>query len=286
MRTQTLLIAAAGALAAVITSSQAQTVYSQNVVGYVNTAIPGGYAFTLINNPLNGTTNGAEQVMPGLTGGESIYIWNGSGYYVYNYAGPTVGTSAGFQSDWVDGSAQPPAAPTIPGDQKDTSNFGVYWAPQPILTPGEGFFVQNPNGNETNTFTGTVVTTNSQTVSGGYAYSMLASAIPVGGNAETNSALNLTANFQGGELVFVWNGSGYYVYDYAGANVGTGAGFQSDWVDGSAQPPAAPTIPGDQKDTSNFGVYWAPPLQLSVGQGIFIQNPNSSENWSQTITNL
>jgi hypothetical protein len=281
MRTKTLLIAAA-ALAAAVTSSQAQTVYSQNVVGYVNTTLPSGL-YTLINNPLNGTTNGAENILSGITGGETILLWNGHGYYAYSYAGAGVGTGLGFQSDWEDGAAAPPSAPTVPGDQTDTSD-GVYWAPQPVIAPGAGFFLLNPNGNETNTFTGTVVTTNNVSLASGL-YSLVASAIPVAGSAESNNVINLTASFQGGETVLAWNGHGYYAYSYAGAGVGTGLGFQSDWEDGAAAPPSHPTVPGDQTDTSD-GVYWAPDLQLTVGQGFFVLNPNSTEHWSQTITNI
>src|SRR5579864_5383251 len=121
MRTKTLLIASAGALAAAITSSQAQTVYSQNVVGYVNTPLPNGQ-YTLVNNPLNGTTNGASSVLTGFTGGENLLIWHGTGYYGYTYGGLNSGTGLGFQSDWTDANAVPPAPPTIPGDQTDTSD--------------------------------------------------------------------------------------------------------------------------------------------------------------------
>jgi len=83
----------------------------------------------------------------------------------------------------------------------------------------------------------------------------------------------------------VWNGHGYFVYTFQGAGVGTGLGYQSDWTDGSSAPPAAPSIPGVQTDTVD-GLYWTPALQLSVGQGIFIQNPNSAEQWTQVITNI
>ncbi len=53
---KTLLIAAA-ALAASLIPSQAQ-VYSQNIVGYVNTAIPGGGALTLVANPIQTVVGG------------------------------------------------------------------------------------------------------------------------------------------------------------------------------------------------------------------------------------
>jgi hypothetical protein len=53
MRTKTLFIAAA-VLAAGIGSSVAQTVYSANIVGYVNATVPAG-GFALIANPLDAT---------------------------------------------------------------------------------------------------------------------------------------------------------------------------------------------------------------------------------------
>ena len=143
MRTKTLLIAAA-ALAAAVTSSNAQsTVYSQNVVGYVNTVLPGSGVLSLVANPLNGTTNSVSTILPSLVGGESVLVWNGGGYYVYVYQGAGVGTGLGFQSDWTDGNAFPPSPPLIPGDQTDSGD-GFYWAPTPTLSVGQGFFVQNP----------------------------------------------------------------------------------------------------------------------------------------------
>ncbi len=281
MRTKTLLIAAA-ALAAAVTSSNAQsTVYSQNIVGYVNTVIPGGFAFSMIANPLSGAATNAEAVLPAITGGESLLIWNGGGYYTYTYIGAGAGTGSGFQSDWIDGNSAPPAPPAIPGDQTDTAD-SVYWAPEPTLKPGQGAFIQNPNVTITNTFTGTALLTNSVSINGGFAFSMLASTIPVGGGVQTNNAISLTSNFTGGETVLLWNGGGYYSYTFIGAGAGTGSGFQSDWIDANSAPPAPPAIPGDQTDTSD-SVYWAPQPALTVGQGFFIQNPNASETWTQSL---
>ena len=282
MRTKTLLIASAGALAAAITSSQAQTVYSQNVVGYVNTPLSQGQN-VLICNPLNGTTNSVNTIMPNLQGGEIVNIWTGAGYHSYLYQGAGVGTGLGFQSDWTDNASAPPSPPAIPGDQTDTAD-GVYWAPQPVLNPGQGFFIVSQNQTETNTFTGTVITTNSITLTQGQNL-LVASAIPVGGDVTTNPAITLTKNFGGGEIMNVWNGAGYYSYLYQGAGVGTGLGFQSDWTDNASAPPSHPSIPGDQTDTAD-GVYWAPSPQLSVGQGFFISSQNATETWSQTITNI
>jgi hypothetical protein len=279
MRTKTLLVAAA-ALAAAIGSSHAQTVYSQNVVGYVNTPLPAGQ-FTLVNTPLTGTTNGASTALSGFQGGETLLTWNGGGYYNYTYQGAGAGTSIGFQSDWSDGNATPPAPSHIPGAQTDTSD-SLYWVPQPVLNPGQGYFVSSST-TETNTFTGTVITTNTTTLPAG-AFVLVGSAIPVGGDVSTNPAITLTKNFAGGETMLVWNGGGYYNFTYQGAGAGTSIGFQSDWSDGNATPPAPSHVPGAQTDTSD-SLYWVPPPQLSVGQGIFLSAP-VTETWTQVITNI
>jgi hypothetical protein len=137
MRTKTLLIAAA-ALAAGVLSTQAQPVYSQNVVGYVNQVIPGNGAQSLLVNPLQGTTNDAEQIITSLQGGENILLWTGGGYQVFNY---NAGLKAqGYPSDWIDGGGA-----TIPGNIPDPAN-GVTWVPNPQISVGQAVFYQNPNG--------------------------------------------------------------------------------------------------------------------------------------------
>ena len=64
MRTKTLLLSAA-VLAAGLVASQAQNVYSANVVGYVTfTSKTNAPAFEVINNPLTGTTNTLKGLFP------------------------------------------------------------------------------------------------------------------------------------------------------------------------------------------------------------------------------
>ncbi len=278
MRTKTLLLTAAAFAVGILASRADSPVYSANVVGYVNQVVPGGGVYSMLGNPLQNGTNGASQILTSLSasGGETLFIWSGSGYYVYTYQGPGVGTGLGYQSDWTDGSSPN----NIPGDVYDAVDQ-VYWAPQPILAQGQGFFISNPNSTVTNTYTGTVIATNNTvTIPGGGVYSMLSSTVPVGGNVQTNPAINLTANFgsSGGETLFIWNGTGYYVYTFQGAGVGTGLGYQSDWTDGSSPN----NIPGDVYDAVDQ-VYWTPAPQLNVGQGFFISNPNSAEKWAQGI---
>jgi len=274
---KTLLIAAA-ALAAGVISTQAQ-VYSQNIVGYVNTAIPGNNGLTLINNPLLGPngTNGASQVLTGFVGGETLFVWNNLGYYQYSYAGPGVGTGLGYPSDWYDLNPGTPAA--IPGSVHDTAN-DVWWTPAPQIPQGQGVFVQNPGSTLTNTFVGNVVIQNTNApvaLPGNNALTLVGSTLPIGGDITTT---NWNLPFVGGETVFIWNNLGYYQYSYAGPGVGTGLGYPSDWYDLNPGTPAA--IPGTVHDTAN-DVWWTPPLTVKVGQGFFVQNPGSTLQWKQNL---
>jgi hypothetical protein len=182
MRTKSLLLAAA-ALAAGVLSSQAQTVYSANIVGYVNTALPSGYS--LVNNPLLNSdgTNGAENVFASLQPFDSLLIWNGTGYTAYSYQGP---------GSWIDSNGNPIAAPNV--------------------SPGGAVFYQNNSGGaESNTFVGTVLLTNS--ISLGAGYSFVASTVPVSAPADST---NYSLPFQAFDSVLFWNGSGYTAYSYQG----------------------------------------------------------------------
>jgi hypothetical protein len=274
---KTLLIAAA-ALAAGVITSQAQ-VYSQNVVGYVNTVLPGNNALTLICNPLLGPngTNGATQVLTGLLGGENLFVWNNHGYYAYSFNGAGVGTGLGFPSDWTDLNGGTGAA--IPGDVYDAVNQ-VYWTQPPILKQGQGVFLQNGGTTITNTFVGTAVLSDTNApvaIPGNNALTLLASTVPIGGNV-ANTNYNLP--FLGGENVFVWNNHGYYAYSFNGTGVGTGLGFPSDYTDLNGGTAAA--IPGDVYDAVNQ-VYWTQPLSINVGVGFFVQNGGSTLQWAQNL---
>jgi hypothetical protein len=77
MRTKTLLIAAA-VLAAGIGSSVAQTVYSANIVGYINLQIPTGAS--IIANQLDNGTNDLASLVPNANFGDTVYRWNGTGF--------------------------------------------------------------------------------------------------------------------------------------------------------------------------------------------------------------
>jgi hypothetical protein len=151
MRTKT-LFAAAAIVAAGIASSMAQSVYSLNVVGYVNQVIPSGYS--LIANPLSaGVSNGVNEVMvpPDAC---IVQSFNGISYDTRTLDG----------SDWL---SLPSFAPSSP----------------PTVTPGNGFFFYNPGAAYTNTWVGEVRpapgTTNTMSMPSGY--SLVGSVMPVAG---------------------------------------------------------------------------------------------------------
>jgi len=128
MRTKTLLLTAA-VLAVGLGASVAQSVFSVNAVGYVNVPIVPGY--NLIANPLNGTNNLINTVIPAaaLPNDTECLTWN-----------PV--TQDFNQVDFVD-----------TGVWLD-QNF----VPSPtLLNPGEGVFIHHVHaGNFTLTFVGDV----------------------------------------------------------------------------------------------------------------------------------
>jgi len=183
MRTKTLLIAAT-ALAAGIISSEAQTVYSVNVVGYANVITPAGQ-LALISNPLDlDGINNITNVLKNTPNGTQVQIWNGAGY-----------------------------TPVT------RSSFGVgAWsanATNAFLPPGTGFFIKTPSA-FTNTFIGNVVpaisTSNNLALPAGTLV-LAGTVLPVSGTL-TNSAdqgpdtLNLGVLPPGTQLQ-LWNGNGF-----------------------------------------------------------------------------
>lgn len=218
MRTKTLLIAAA-ALAAAVTSSNAQTtVYSQNIVGYVNQTFvnPGGSYFIVA--PLAGGTNTIESLMSSsLQSGDDVLIWNGNGYDIAYFVGAGNGNPVG--QDWDDANFNPIASPT--------------------LKSAQGFFYQTASGAvETNTWTGTCVLSNSiafNTPGGSYA---VGSTPPVAGALDDPNTINLP--LQSGDDVLVYNGNGYDIFYYVGPGNGNPVG--QNWDDANFNPVVSPTV--------------------------------------------
>lgn len=184
MRTKALLLAAA-ALAAGMITSQAQTVYSANIVGYVNQSLPAGQYQLVAPTLASTSTNAPEDVLPALTQGDEILFWTGSTYAAYTYVSP---------GQWI---------------YPDGATVGA----APNLGNGAGFFYLNNSGiTETNTTVGTVVLTNSVTLPAGV-YTLVGSTPPVSSVLD-GASLNLPL-IQGDE-VLLWDsaGSTYQAYTY------------------------------------------------------------------------
>lgn len=120
MRTKTLLLTAALAAAGLATS-MAQTVYSVNAVGYVNTVLPVG--FSIVSNPLNASNNNVTNLFNGAPDGVTVYKYTGTSFKT---------TSFDLFAGWSDSSI--------------------------TVVPGEAVFVKVPAGSKfTNTFVGEVM---------------------------------------------------------------------------------------------------------------------------------
>jgi len=217
MRTKTLLIASAVALTAAVTSTQAQTVYSQNIVGYVNQVFGTAGASYFVAAPLVGTNTQVETLMSSaLNSGDDILVWNGGGYDIHYYIGPGNGNPTG--DDWDNASFTPEASPTV--------------------SPGQGFFYQSNSGNvETNTWTGTCVLSNQISFPTAGASYAIGSSVPVGAQLE-NTNINLP--LQSGDDVLVWNGGGYDIHYYIGPGNGNPTG--EDWDNASFTAEPSPSI--------------------------------------------
>ena len=108
--------------------------------------LTGGNALKLVSStvPVGGSLQNTNINLP-FVGGESLFLWNGAGYYAYSFQGTGVGTGLGYPSDYTDINGG--LAGSIPGDVFDGVN-GVYWTQPPSVNVGIGFFVQNPNSTE------------------------------------------------------------------------------------------------------------------------------------------
>jgi len=232
MRTKSLLLAAA-ALAAGVLSSQAQTVYSANIVGYVNTPLNPGFAS--VANPLDiGGGNSLTNIIVNVGGaldGDLVYVWNVTQYTIYT----------------IDSSKATGLA-----DSADVNAL-----PSPTIDPGELFYFDNTyNVGYTNTFVGTVhtdgaavgtgtigVTTNVLTTG----FNFVSSKLPIAGGV--SSVLGLTnvitagVGALDGDLLYVPNIStagAFLGYDIITIDSSKSTGF-ADSADVNAVP--EPVIP-------------------------------------------
>jgi hypothetical protein len=181
MRTKALFLTAAVVAAGVATSLA--DVYSLNVVGYVNRVFPAGGKYTLVANPLNGSSNTLGGVIAAaLPTGSKVLKWGGTGFVIYTRA--------------------PAGDGFIPGGHAATET----------LNPGEGFFVQTPVASTTditNTFVGEVLQGNlTNTYPAGFTLS--GNLVPDSGVV---SSLQLT-NVPTGSKLLTWDpvAGGYTIY--------------------------------------------------------------------------
>jgi hypothetical protein len=230
MRTKALLIAAATALTAGIITSQAQ-VYSQNVVGYVNTVTTSG-TFAMSVPFTIGVSNGVNEIWPLVSGAPSIpdgsllLVWTGRGYNTYE-------SDSGSPTLWDDANG-------------NSLTF------DPVLPVGQGFFLE-PGAPTTNTFVGTVAvaagaTNNTAYSTGTY---FVAPVVPYGGYVTNGSstgggiALSAVNGLPDGSLLLQWTGRGYTTYE-------SDSGSPSYWDDAN-------------------GNSLATPPSVNVGEGFFLE---------------
>ncbi len=255
MRTKTLLLSAAALLAAGIVSTQAQPVYSQNVVGYANVNTPGnGTINYLLTVPFAiGQSNGANEIWP-LIAPSDPTLPDGSGLLVWD-SGNNIYT--GYTSD--------SGANGLWDDQ-----LGNPMNNSPVLPVGEGFFL-SPSGNITNVFAGTVAvnvgTSNIMALTGnGTINYLLGCVVPYAGYITNGSPTTgaggpgLSANSPNGGLP---DGSGLLIWN-SGNNTYTGytsdSGANGLWDDQLGNPMQSPPT-------------------IEVGQGFFL-SPSGNFNWT------
>jgi hypothetical protein len=188
MRTKTLLIAAAALVAGVI-SSEAQTVYSVNVVGYVNVPLVEG--FNLVSTPLDSDGTGTNNTVIGLFTNtlpvnSSVFVYNGAGYDIATYAA-------------------------------NKAHTATNWTANPSINPGKGYWVSIPagaySGASSNFISVGTVLQGSLTNANipGPGYTIVSSQVPITGAVQTNLNYIPTVN----DSVFIYNGAGYDIYTYA-----------------------------------------------------------------------
>ncbi|MEI6195092.1 MAG: hypothetical protein WCS42_12265 [Verrucomicrobiota bacterium] len=271
MKSKTLLIAAA-ALAAGIISSQAQSVYSQNVVGYVNLTITNNALYTVTALQLQcGVSNGLNEVFSSFgpaQSGDTVFLWDSTGQQFagggYNfYWDPSLNGGAGGPS-WY-----------------DQAGNGSLLTSYPKIKVGSSAFIQGSgivNPSDTLTLVGQVSiasgTTNSLPFLGGGFYSLVGSQLPQAGGL-----VGLGLVPPDGTLAFIWNpvtqafkGGGYAYYEQFG------------WYDQAGN--GALVTGTGVTFTNSYGV-WSD-IPVKVGDGVFVQGGvggSGTTNWVQSFNN-
>jgi len=196
MRTKTALLTAAIVAAGVASSMAQSTVYSLNIVGYVNVSLTPGY--NLVANQLE--VDGVDNVNTVLSNG----VPDQSQLFLFNKAQGFFQAGTFFNGiGWVDSSLNP-----------STNN----------VPPGTAFFIFNPSAATNVTFVGSVVShTNSFTITPGYGF--YAEDTPVATDLSTNGFPATPAIDQAQYFTFS-AASGY-------TQIGTYFNAASGWFDSS-----------------------------------------------------
>jgi len=291
MRTKTLLLSAAALLAVGVVSTQAQPVYSQNVVGYATLQLPGG-AYTMMTVPFAvGVSNGANEVFGTNLHAQTTVL-------IYSTATNNIPLSNVGQNLGQNGNLPVPPQSYVTyfyDPQFVSQGYGPWWTdsgygnnmPVPSLPVGQAFFIL-PSGAFTNTFAGTVAVqvgaTNSMALPGG-AYTLVGSAIPFGGDITVPTGGYITNTLPAQSTILVYSTA---TNNIPLTNVGQNLGQNGNLP---VPPQSYVTYFYDPQFVSQgYGAWWTdsgygnnmPAPALNVGQGMFIL-PAGSFNWSEVL---
>jgi len=250
MRTKTLLLTAAALLAAGIVTSQAQPVYSQNVVGYASVATPNSGVYYMMSIPFAvGVSNGLNEVFGNnLPAQSSVLTWDA--------------VHQTFNTAVYDNSSPNPSFPSALWYQGD--DFTPLTT-IPTVPAGQGFFL-NLTAPGTNTFAGTIAVnvgaTNNLNLPSSGIYYMVGSVIPFA-DSISNTTINLN-NLPPQSAVLTWNAGNQ--------------SFVTTVYDNSSPNPSFPSALWYQSDDFTPT---APP-SLNVGDAFFV-NLQGSYVWQQTL---
>jgi hypothetical protein len=245
MRTKTLLLSAAALLAAGFVSSQAQPVYSQNIVGYASVATPASGTYYMLTIPFAiGVSNGANEIWPVVSGTpslpdySSLLLWNAGSQSFVTYVSDS----------------------TSPSGWDDTSYNNL--AAAPVVPVGQGFFLNLSAANVTNTFAGTVAvnigTSNKMVLPSSGTYYMVGSTVPYAGAVTNGTSSGGGVNLNGlpdYSSLLTWNPKTQTFVTYV-----SDSSSPSGW------------------DDTSYNNLSAPPT-ITVGQGFFI-NLTGSYTWT------
>ena len=262
MRTTKTLLVAAAALAATVVASKAQTVYSQNVVGYVNVTCPGN-AFTLLANQLDfgpGSNNVNNVLSSGPISASApagyaqsvLLVWTGSGF--------------GFLDYYNSGDASAILGPGTPGGWYN----GSFVLATNNLGPSQAVFLSNPGANPiTVTLTGQVDQGTNKQIAVTPGDNFYSEPAPLAGQALDSTNVNFPA-ISSVDTYQAWTGTGYGAfynyYNSADASGILGPGTPGGWYDGNFN------------DVDSSNTIWP-----NVGSGFLIFHGNATSQWTNNF---